>query len=115
MKRLEYRFSVGEESWTVDFATLDVDTWIDLEKATGVKRRQLAGEFAEMSALAAKAAVYLGRRLAGERVDWADVHFRLDDFASEQIAIDLGLQGNGQAPDPTKPASGRRRTGSPTS
>lgn len=117
MKRLEYRFRVGDKSWTVDFAALDVDTWIDLEKATGLKRRRLAAEFYEMSALGAKAAVYLCRRLDGERVAYADVTFRLDEFAFEEIAVDVGepAAGNGQAPDPTEPAPSRMKTGSPTS
>ncbi len=115
MKRLEYRFSVGDQTWAVDFATLDVDSWIELEKATGLRRRRLAAEFFDMSALGAKAAIFLCRRLAGERIAYADVKFALDDFAFEQIAVDVGEQaaGNGQAPAPT--AAATTSAGSPPS
>lgn len=113
MKRLEYRFHLGDQSWTVDFATLDVDTWIMLERATGLRRKRLAVEFFDMSALGAKAAIFLCRRLAGEQVEYADVQFVLDDFDFEQVAVDLGAKANGQKPDPTKAAT--TGPGSPTS
>lgn len=116
MIRAEYRLTVRDQSWVIDLADLDVGDWIAMERASGLRRRELGIEIAQWSALAVKTVVWLCRRLDGEsRLAFDDVRFKLYEFKVEELNIDTGESaggsGDGGSEDPPVPPA---TAGSPT-
>jgi hypothetical protein len=123
MKNLEYRYTIGDTSWTLDFFALTVDDYIAVKKVTGYRPGQFAVEVDAMDALALKAALWLARRKSGEDIAWSDpaMSFVVSALKVEVVADDTTPDTTpeakaGQGADPTKaPRAPRTRTARKTS
>lgn len=123
MRNLEYRYTIGDKSWTLDFFSLTVDDYIAVKKVTGYRPGPFAVEVDAMDALALKAALWLARRKSGEDIAWTDpqMSFVVADLKVEVIADDTTSETAaeakaGEGSDPTKaPRAPRTRTPRKTS
>ncbi|GAB3429822.1 hypothetical protein [Actinophytocola sediminis] len=80
-KRLEYRYFVGERSWTLDFFDVAMSDWILLERATGWSYAKLLVEHDRASMLATLAMLWMARRRAGEP------HLQFDDKSLQSLTL----------------------------
>lgn len=87
MKHLEYRYTIGGDSWTLDIAALTVDDYIDLKRVTGYNVARLAIEMDDMNPLALKGCIWLARRKSGEDIAFDDeaLVFRMADLHIENV------------------------------
>lgn len=122
LKHLEYRYTLGDQSWTLDWATLTVDDWIELRRITGYRYATLAGEHDQGDAMALKGMVWMARRKSGEGdLEWSDpsMSFVLTELRREILRDDMtpkAKQGQGEEAGPTKaPRAPRTRTPRKTS
>lgn len=120
MKRLEYRYTLGDKSWTLDFARLTVDDYIELKKVTGFNVTRLVTEYDDWNPLVLKAVVWMARRKSGEDIAWDDpaTSFTLtelditvlhDDTASDtEPGDESGTESADAKPRPTKARNARQ-------
>lgn len=115
MKRLEYRYTLGDKSWTLDFAKLTVDDYIELKKVTGYNVTRLVTEYDDWNPLVLKAIVWMARRKSGEDITWDDpaTSFTLTELDIKVLHDDT-TPGEAEAesadkkPDPTKARNPRK-------
>lgn len=121
MKRLEYRYTLDGKSWTLDFARLTVDDYIELKRVTGYNVTRLVSEYDDWNPLVLKAVVWMARRKSGENLAWDDpaTSFTLteldikvlhddtqDTQDTEQTATDA--EPANENPDPTQARKARK-------
>jgi hypothetical protein len=105
--RLQYRYTVGERSWDLDWTDLTLDDFALLRRVTGYSYVQLCHEHDQGDALALKGVWWLARRRAGEDklpFDDPSMNPRMGDFRRDVIRDDFPDSASGAAPDPTEPA-----------
>lgn len=104
MAHLEYKLTLGDTSWTVDFGTLTVDDFIELKKVTGYSTVQLAVQFDNRDALALKGLVWFARRKAGEAIQWdaPAMNFVLADLRVTTLHDTTVEAEGGKKPVPTR-------------
>lgn len=134
MKHLEYRYTIGDQSWTLDIAALTVDDYIELKRITGYNVTRLAIEIDDMNPLALKGVIWLARRKSGDDIAWDDpgLSFRMADLNIEVVrdtttgtpdeSVDKEDRGDGEDTEPARPTKGpatarttKPRTGKTTS
>ncbi len=125
MKHLEYRFTLGDQAWTLDIGPLTVDDYIELKKVTGYNVARLLAEFDDMNPLVLKAMVWLARRKSGEDIAWEDpeMSFTMADLQIKKLRDDTAPnadeeaqtnQGAGPVPTKARPARAPRTRTSKT-
>lgn len=119
MTQLEYRYTLGDQSWRLDFAKLTVDDYIEMKRVTGYGIAKLATEFDGMDPLALKATLWMARRKSGEDIAWDDpeMTFLVADLRIKPLrddtVVDSGAGGGkgGEEDRPTKaPRAPRTRS-----
>jgi hypothetical protein len=100
-KELVYRYTIGDQSWDIDWWDIEVDEFIAIKKATGYTYPVLAFEHENGDFEAAKALVWIARRRAGEiTLAFEDVKLgKLRNFKREIV------RRSPAAPDPQQPAA----------
>lgn len=108
MKPLDYKFTLGESEWMLDFHAITVDESIELSKLTGTKWVQLCLDFDQGDALATKAFFWLARKKAGEQIafDGAAMNFTWSQFRRTVVSPEPE-EAEEEAPDPTPAASAK--------
>lgn len=104
-RELAYRYTVGEQSWELDWYDLTIDECAELTRLTGYRYPVLAYEHENGDALAVKALLWMARRRSGESdLDFNDgsLNFAMRDFTRERVRDSAKAE---QEPDPQEPAA----------
>lgn len=122
MKHLEYQFTIGDKSWTLDIGPLTVDDYIELRNRTGFGVTRLLVAFDDMDPVVLKAMVWMARRKSGEdiAIDDPEMSFTMQDLRLKKVRDDTenAAQGKqaGEEPGPTRaPRAPRAQTSRKTS
>ena len=87
-----YRYTVGEQSWELDWFDLTLDECTMLRRVTGYRYDELVAEHETGDPLATKALLWMARRKAGEAdlaFDDPSLTFSLRDFQRSKVLSTL--------------------------
>lgn len=104
-RELAYRYTVGEQSWELDWYDLTIDECAELTRVTGYRYPVLAAEHDQGDALAVKALLWMARRKSGEPdLSFTDdsLRFAMRDFSRERVRDSSQA---GEESDPQQPAA----------
>ncbi len=106
---LTLRFTHGDQVHQIDFQTITVNEWIELENATGATPPMLSAGIEMRSATATKAFYWLARRRTGATELFNDLDFALLD-GTFKVEIIGGKPQDKPAAKPAKAGRGNVRT-----
>lgn len=106
--KLVYKYTLGDQQWSLDFYDITLDESIQLEQATRVAWPSLNAAHDAASALAIKAFFWLARVKAGEAIafdgpEMADVSWREFRRAVDTGQDDKHDEGEVEQADPSQP------------